>query len=102
MGTGMHCGLMISFKGGRGDYMLGGHPVWEVLRSVYQMSKRPYVFGACFRLAGFVWAIVMRVEKPVPKELVEFRRKEQMHRLRKVFSEVFAFCRRKLKGVGHS
>jgi hypothetical protein len=30
------------------------------------------------------------VEKLVPEDLVEFRRKEQMHRLKKFFGEIFA------------
>lgn len=77
MGTAKQRRLMVVFRGGQGDYMLGGHLVWEIFRSVYRMSKRPFVVGGCFRLAGFIWAMVRRVGKVVPKELVEFRRKEQ-------------------------
>lgn len=88
MGTAKHSELMVAFKGGRGDYLLGGHPLWEFVRTGYQMTKRPYVLGGCLRLAGFLWAMARRVEKPVPKELVQFRRKEQMSRLRQFVKRV--------------
>jgi len=82
MGTGMHRGLMVFFKGGRGDYMLGGHPLWEIGRSIYQMKNKPYILGGALRLMGFYWDMIRGVEKCVPKDFVEFRRKEQMGRLR--------------------
>jgi len=74
--------LMVPFKGGRGDYILGSHPLWEVCRCVYQMTKRPILVGGSLRLIGFLWAMVTRVEKDVSNDFVEFRRSEQMHRLR--------------------
>src|SRR5207247_5915955 len=85
MGTATQNGLMAAFKGGRGDYMLGGHPIWEIVRSIYQMKNQPFILGGGLRLAGFYWAMLTRVEKCVPKELVEFRRREQIGRLRKFF-----------------
>ncbi len=74
--------LMVPFRGGRGDYILGSHPVWEACRCVYQMTKRPILVGGSLRLIGFVLAMLTRVEKEVPHDLVEYRRAEQMHRLR--------------------
>jgi glycosyltransferase involved in cell wall biosynthesis len=99
MGKGMHRGWMVYFKGGRGDYMLGGHPIWEIFHSTYQMKNKPFIIGGSLRLTGFYWAVVTRVEKSVPKDLVEFRRKEQMHRLRNFFREVFALMKENLKVI---
>ncbi len=82
LGTAKQNALMVAFRGGRGDCMLGGHPVWEVFRCMYQMTRQPLLLGGCLRLAGFVWAMVSRVEKAVPADLVQFRRAEQMTRLR--------------------
>jgi biofilm PGA synthesis N-glycosyltransferase PgaC len=82
MGKGMYNRWMGFFRGGWGDYLMGGHPTWEIFRSIYQMKNKPFILGGCLRLAGFYWALVMRVEKLVPKDLVEFRRKEQMNRLK--------------------
>jgi hypothetical protein len=75
--------LMARFKVGALDYALGGHPVWELFRTVYQMSRPPRVSGGLMMLAGYGWAMLRRAERPVSRELVEFRRREQMQRLRK-------------------
>lgn len=82
MGTAKQSELMVAFRGGKGDYMLGTHPIWELLRTPYQMTKRPLVLGGCLRLAGFSWALVTRADKAVSADLVRFRRTEQMRRLR--------------------
>jgi hypothetical protein len=46
--------------------------------------------------------MVTRVEKSVSEELVDFRRKEQMHRLRKFLLGVFTLGERKVKGIEQS
>ena len=71
------------FKVGRADYILGSHPVWEFARCIYQTTRPPILLGGSLRLAGFVWAMMSRTAKQVPADFVQFRRKEQMHRLRK-------------------
>lgn len=70
------------FKVGMLDYALGGHPVWELSRAAYQMTKPPYVVGGLLILTGYVVAGVRRIERPVSKEFVKFRHREQMRRLR--------------------
>jgi glycosyltransferase involved in cell wall biosynthesis len=82
MSTATQRGLMVPLKGGRTDYILGNHPVWQFCRCLYQMTRRPFLLGGSLRLAGFVWAMVTRVEKEVPSDFVRFRRREQMQRLR--------------------
>ncbi len=71
-----------SFKRGVKDYALGSHPIWEILRVVFQMTKMPFLLRGVSLGAGYVWAMVRRLERPVPGEFVAFRRQEQMHRLR--------------------
>lgn len=90
MGAGMQSGLTDFFRWGQGDYMLGGHPIWEIFRSIYQMKNKPYIMGGGLRLVGFYWAILTRVGKCVPDELVAYRRKEQMHRLKEFFIGLFS------------
>ena len=82
LGTAKQNTLMVSFRGGKGDYMLGGHPVWEFFRCLYQMTRRPIVLAGMFRLAGFTLAMTGRAEMLVSADLVRFRRTEQMRRLR--------------------
>ena len=77
---------MARFKSGAVDYLLGGHPVWQLFRAAYQMTKPPYVVGGLALLAGYVSAGARRMDRPVPRELVQFRRREQMHRLKNLFA----------------
>jgi glycosyltransferase involved in cell wall biosynthesis len=86
MGTAAQGKVMARFKSGALDYALGGHPLWEVCRTLYQMTKRPYLVGGMALLAGYVSAYARHVERPVPEELVHFRRREQMVRLRHFFA----------------
>jgi glycosyltransferase involved in cell wall biosynthesis len=83
MGTAKRAWPLAVFGGGRGDYMLGSHPLWELSRCIYQTTRRPILVGGLLRLAGFAWAMLTRVPKAVPDDLVAFRRKEQMERLRR-------------------
>jgi poly-beta-1,6-N-acetyl-D-glucosamine synthase len=83
IGTAQRGALMARFRFGVQDYALGGHPIWEFFRTVYQMANRPFLLGGLMLGAGYVWAMARRVKRPVSQELVTFRRREQMARLRK-------------------
>lgn len=83
IGTAERGRLMAKFRTGAQDYALGGHPIWELFRTVYQMTKRPFVVGGLVLATGYAWAMVRRAERPISQEIVTFRRREQMRRLRK-------------------
>ena len=74
--------LRSNFKLGQRAYRLGFHPLWQLFRSLYQMTRPPYVIGGLCLSAGYFWSLVHRAERPVPKELVLFQRRDQMRRLR--------------------
>jgi len=82
MGTASAGVFKAAFKVGRSDYLLGSHPLWEFARSIYQTTRPPMGMGGILRLAGFTWMMVKRTPKQVPQDLIAFRRKEQMRRLR--------------------
>ena len=81
MGTGNTSHIMIWFRQGRKDYILGNHPLWEVFRSCYQMTNRPFIIGGGLLLIGFLAEALKKTTRPIPCRLVEFVRKEQMQRL---------------------
>lgn len=72
-----------NFKLGQRAYRLGFHPVWQLFRSAYQMTRAPYVTGGVALSAGYFSSLLRREERPVSKELVEFQRRDQMRRLRR-------------------
>jgi glycosyltransferase involved in cell wall biosynthesis len=86
IGTGSARGkLRAIYRHGQKDYYLGGHPLWQVFRCVYQGTRSPYVVGGLGLLAGYLVAMLRGVERPVSQELVDFQRTEQMLRLRNAF-----------------
>jgi glycosyltransferase involved in cell wall biosynthesis len=72
-----------NFKLGRTGYRLGFHPVWQVFRSVYQMTRKPYVTGGSALFCGYFWALIRREPRPISDDIVQFQQRDQMKRLRK-------------------
>jgi glycosyltransferase involved in cell wall biosynthesis len=87
MGTAERGVMMARFRSGVKDYAYGGHPLWECIRALYQMSHRPYIFGGLFLGAGYIWSMVRRAERPISREMVDFRRRDQMRRLKRILTE---------------
>ena len=83
LGTGSDSPLKAQYQYGRKAYCVGGHPLWEILRGVFQMRRSPVILGSAFFLAGYLWACVTRMHRTVSPELIAFHRGEQMARLRR-------------------
>ena len=88
-GGALHAGLGERIYMGRKDYLLGNHPVWELVRSLYQMRQKPYVIGGVLVLASYFWNSLRRVERTIPHELMTLRRSDQIRRLKAVFQRRF-------------
>jgi glycosyltransferase involved in cell wall biosynthesis len=78
-----------SFSYGEKDYYLGGHPVWEIFRVAYRMTKSPYLVDGAALGLGYAWAFISRQKRPVSDELMRFHRKEQMQKLRAILGSMF-------------
>jgi poly-beta-1,6-N-acetyl-D-glucosamine synthase len=83
MNSAINRGLKSKFKWGEKDYRLGGNPLWQVFRSFYQMSRRPYIVGGLALFAGYFYDFVTRKPRSVSEEFREFRSEEQLRRLRR-------------------
>lgn len=81
MGTASRGKLKAAYSLGKQDYSLGGHPLWQIFRSCYQMGRKPYLAGGLLLLAGYANAWIRRSPRPVSSELVRFHQREQMQRL---------------------
>ena len=91
IGTGTDTPLMVRFRYGQKAYAVGGHPLWETARALFQMRQAPWVIGGATFLAGYVWAFITRAERPVSEALMRFHREEQMARLRSALGHLNPF-----------
>lgn len=81
--------LLSWFRQGQKDYYLGGGLLWQIFRAAFQTRSKPYLLGGGMLLAGYLWAMILRVERPVTRELMEFHRREQRARLRRIVGRWF-------------
>lgn len=93
MGTAERGRFAAAFSYGEKDYYLGGHPLWQLFRCTYRAMRRPYLVEGLALAAGYVWAALRRLERPISPELVRFHRKEQMTKLLAIFKRLATFQR---------
>ncbi len=91
LGTADRGVLAASFSYGQKDYFLGGHPLWQLFRVSYRMTKRPYLVDGLALGLGYGLAAVRRLKRPVSKELMAFHRREQMRKLKAIVKRVLTF-----------
>jgi len=70
------------FRAGMKDYLIGYHPLFQLLRGTYHMLGSPFLIGGAAFLTGYFWAALRRLKRPVSDEFVRYLRTEQMARLR--------------------
>jgi hypothetical protein len=72
------------FRQGEKDYLLGGHPVWQLARSVYQLKSKPYLIRGLLLCCGYAYAFLRRAERQVANQLLRFHQAEQKQRLKRM------------------
>jgi glycosyltransferase involved in cell wall biosynthesis len=90
------------FRTGKKAYFSGGHPLWELIRSLYNMKNKPYIVRGLLQFSGYMWPFLRRAERSISVELIAFRRKEQMQRLRILFKKLISSERTRKSGDGTS
>lgn len=90
MGTGRHGRWTAWFKHGVKDYVFGNHPAWQAFRTVYQMTRRPFLLGGLLLAAGYCWGLLKAHKIAIPDEIRTFIRREQLRRLRAFLVNPFA------------
>lgn len=83
------------FHYGKKNYYLGYHPLWQILRAMFQMAKKPFLIGGLALWLGYMWGILTIRERPVSKDLVKFYRKEQMTRLKLIITNIIGLKKKK-------
>jgi len=89
IGTGGSSRMAALFNYGKKNYMLGGHPLWQLSRSFFHMTKKPYFIGGALLLAGYSWGFVTQMKRPISPELLAFYRCEQMQKLKSITKSLF-------------
>jgi hypothetical protein len=87
MGTEGGSVLQARFHYGKKDYFTGGHPLWQLCRGAFQMSKKPYVIGGLLLIAGYFWCCLTRYPRSVSTDLMRFHREEQLDRLKQLLGD---------------
>lgn len=93
LGTAGRSRLAASFDYGEKDYCLGSHPLWEILRVAYKMTKRPYIIGGVALGLGYVTALMSHTPRVVSDELMQFHRAEQMTKIKNIVKALSRFKR---------
>lgn len=84
-GTGSGSDLIrVRLREGRMDYHLGAHPLFAIVKSIRRIRERPFVAGALARAWGFFGPWLRREPRIVSDEFVDFLRREQMGRLKRL------------------
>jgi poly-beta-1,6-N-acetyl-D-glucosamine synthase len=102
MGTALHGRLRADARLGQKDYSVGNHPLWQAIRVIYQMRRRPYVFGGLALGWGYLSSMLSHREISIPRDLVEFVRREQMRRLRRFIARQPSRVRTKVAPAANS
>ena len=93
LGTAERGVLRSLFSYGEKDYYLGGHPLWELFRVAYRLSRRPFIAGGLALGLGYCWAFLRRAPRPVSRELMTFHRRDQLDKLQAIIGSLVRFKR---------
>lgn len=78
--TGSHI-LRTRFRDGIVEYNLCYHPLFQLVKCIKRIFNKPVFIGSVLRFAGYWFAYMKREKKVVPKELIQFIRKDQLFRI---------------------
>lgn len=91
LGTAEMSSLQADFDYGKRAYSLGSSPIWQVVRCLYRMKRRPYILAGMALGAGYFNSMLRRTPRPVTPEMIRFYRREQMQKLKLIFKTLFQF-----------
>jgi len=70
------------FRNGVMFHALGSHPMFELMKSLRCMKRKPYILEGVIRMYGYIWAACNMKERPVSAEFIKYFRSEQWSRVR--------------------
>jgi poly-beta-1,6-N-acetyl-D-glucosamine synthase len=79
--TGNKSITMTRFKQGKSNYVLGYHPIFQIVIGLLKVSEKPYMLVSLYFIAGYFWAKITKMKKVLSNDVVKYLRQEQMKRL---------------------
>lgn len=73
----------ICFMLGKADFVAGTHPLFFLGRCLIRSMAKPLFLAGISMLAGYIWAPLSGMKVRMPKDLLEFMRKDQKAAMRK-------------------
>ena len=70
------------FREGVMFHAMGSHPLFELMKGLRQMARKPYVLQGVVRMYGYAWASCRREPRLVSDEFIRYLRSEQWGRLK--------------------
>ncbi|OHD64748.1 MAG: hypothetical protein A2176_10485 [Spirochaetes bacterium RBG_13_51_14] len=74
--------LRTRYRRGIRFFLLGYHPVFNIVRCIFRMRERPILIGSFVELIGFFYAYMKYKKSKLPVEVVCYLRNEQIQRLK--------------------
>ena len=86
VGTGDRGIISAKFRQGLSDYNIGTDWLFMTFKCLRRsLLEKPYILSGLFRLIGFYWGKLSRKKLIITPEIIKFVKREQRHRLKKVF-----------------
>ena len=74
--------LSYRFRSGIGEYYMGMHPLFVVVKSLRRCIKeQPWGIGGIARMIGYAFAVLHHEERQIPHCVIKFLRREQIRRI---------------------
>lgn len=93
VGSGQGDILKARFRAGNMFYLLGYHPLFFIVRSIYRMIDRPFIIGSVLQISGYFLASIRREERVVSADFVKFLASEQIQRIKSLLNNLVTFKR---------
>ncbi len=84
-GNDVRGGVREGIRQGKMDYLVGSHPMFEVLKCARRITEKPYLIKATIRGTMFFLLAITGRERFVTKEIMDQLRKEQVSRMRQFY-----------------
>lgn len=80
MGTASDNIYKARYRMGQRDGFCRNHPLWEILRCLFQLTKKPYFVGGFLIMLGYIIGL-FQTQNVIPAEVIRTHQKRQLTRL---------------------